>query len=185
MRVAIAFALAFGLIAVVAVFSYSAAFNAGNAAEQAIKYEWENNRNILAQYGQRVQEAAQVPGMQRDDLVAIFTGALEARYGKDGADATLLWLQEQNPNLDQQTYIQLQRIIEAGRVEFQTAQTKLLDRKRAYETQLGSLWRGMWLRIAGYPRIDLDQYRVVTSARADDAFQRGQEEPIQLRPTPR
>lgn len=166
----------------VPVISYINAYNAGNAVEQALKAAKENNENILAQYGQKIQEAAQIPTMQRDDLLAIFTGAIQARYGADGSQAAFQWLQEQNPNLDQQTYVQLQRMIEAGRNDFTTGQTKMIDIKRGYETQLGSFWRGTWLKIAGYPKIDLAEYKIVSTGRAQDAFEKGVEDaPIKLR----
>jgi hypothetical protein len=161
--------------------SYVSAFNAGNRHEQAIKAAYTNNENILAQYGQKIQEAAQIPGMQRDDLVTIFTGSLEARYGADGSKAAFQFLQEQNPTLEQASYTQIQRMIEAGRNEFTAAQTSLIDRERAYETELGSFWRGTWLGVAGYPKINLDEFKIISTGRAQDAFRTGVEAPISLR----
>lgn len=162
--------------------SYISAYNIGNRLERAIVATHENNRNILAQYGNRVAEAAQVPGMQRDDLSAVVTAALEGRYGDDGSQAVFQFIQEQNPQIDSTVYVQLQRIIEAGRTEFASAQTKLVDQKRVYETALGSFWQGTWMSVAGYPRIDLSEYTIVSTARADEAFRTGVEAPMQLRP---
>ena len=161
--------------------SYVSAYNTGNRLEQNIKATHENNRNILAQYGNKIAEAAQVPAMQRDDLSAVVTAALEGRYGENGSQAVFQWIQEQNPTIDSTVYVQLQRMIEAGRNEFTTAQTKLTDQKRVYETSLGSFWQGTWLSVAGYPRIDLAEYKIVSTIRADDAFKSGIEEPLQLK----
>lgn len=163
--------------------SYISAYNTGNRMERAIVATDENNRNILAQYGNRVAEAAQVPSMQRDDLTTVVTAALEGRYGDDGSRAVFQWIQEQNPTVDPTVYVQLQRMIESGRIEFATAQTKLVDQKRIYETALGSFWQGTWMSVAGYPKIDLAEYQIVSTARADAAFETGVEEPMQLRPT--
>lgn len=160
--------------------SYVSAYNTGNRLEQNIKATYENNRNILAQYGNKIAEAAQVPAMQRDDLSAVVTAALEGRYGENGSQAVFQWIQEQNPTIDSTVYVQLQRMIEAGRNEFTTAQTMLTDQKRVYETSLGSFWQGTWLGVAGYPRIDLAEYKIVSTARADDAFETGIEEPMKL-----
>jgi hypothetical protein len=178
-------------VSVVAVlgFSYISASNRGNRSEQDINAAYENNQNILAQYGQKVQEAAGVTTLQRDDLIAVFTGANESRYGKTGSAATIQWIQEQNPTLDQATYIKVQQIIEAGRNEFQAAQTRLVDSKRSYRTSLGNFWGGMWLGVAGYPRIKIgypigseDAYPVISTGRAQDAFKTGKEDgPIKLR----
>jgi hypothetical protein len=169
-----------GIIAISTI-SYISAYNLGNRLEQRIIATYENNRNVLAQYGNRVSEAAQIPAMQRDDLTQVVTAALEGRYGSDGSQAVFQWIQEQNPQIDSTVYIQLQRIIEAGRIEFANEQTKLVDQKRVYETALGSFWQGTWLSIAGYPEINLDEYQIVSTSRANEAFDTGLEEPIQLR----
>jgi hypothetical protein len=73
-------------------------------------------------------------------------------------------------------------MVEAGRIEFAAAQTKLVDQKRVYETALGSFWQGTWMTVAGYPKIDLAEYQIVSTTRADEAFKTGVEEPMQLRP---
>ena len=162
--------------------SYISAANTGNRMERTIVATDENNRNILAQYGNRIAEAAQIPSMQRDDLTAVVTAALEGRYGDDGSKAVFQFIQEQNPQIDSAVYTQLQRMIEAGRIEFAAAQTKMVDQKRVYETALGTFWQGTWMGVAGYPKIDLAEYQIVSTARADEAFKTGVEEPMQLRP---
>lgn len=171
-----------GMAILIAVMSYIGANNYGVEVESKIKAEYTNNQNILAQYGQKLQEAAQVPDMQRDDFSKVAREAIEARYGAEGSKAMFQWIQEQNPQLDSKVYLKLQQIIESGRDEFKNSQTKLIDVKRSYETNLGYFWRGMWLRIAGFPKINLDDYKVVVTDRAAEAFKSGKEEaPIKLR----
>lgn len=169
------------LIGIVTI-SYVSAYNYGNEMERSLVAVQDNNKNILAQYGQKVQEAAQVPGMQRDDMMKVVVAALEGRYGADGSKATFQWIQEQNPNIDSKVYLKIQQIIESGRNEFQNGQTRMLDVKRSYETSLGYLWRGTWMRIAGYPKIDLASFKIVSTDRADAAFSAGKEDgPLKLR----
>ncbi len=161
---------------------YISAYNTGNQLENNITAAWENNENILAQYGQKIQELAQVPAMQRDDVAKVLSGALESRYGANGSQATMQWIREQNPNIDTKVYSQIMRVIEAGRNEFQNAQTDLVRVKMIYKTELGSFWKGMWLSVAGYPKIDLAKYKVITTNRAAKAFATGVEDaPIKLR----
>lgn len=184
------------LVAGVCGLSYVLAYNSANRAEQAILATYDNNENVLAQYGQKIAEAAQVVEIQRDDLVAIFTGALNARYGAQGSQGAMQWIQEQNPQLDSGTYKQIQQMVEAGRNEFRAAQTRLVDVKRGYCTNLGSLWTGTWMSVAGYPRLNvgfnrtigscdgksLDDYPIITTDRASETFEKGRESgPIQLR----
>lgn len=177
----------FAVLAGVLAGSYISAYNSGNSYEQRIIAAWENNENVLAQYGQKITEAAQITDMQRDDVADILTGGLEARYGTDGSRAAFQWIQEQNPNVDSTVYVKIQQLVEAGRNEFKVAQTQLVDVKRGYRTDLGSFWRGTWLGIAGYPRINVgfrggpDDYKPITTRRASDAFESGVEEAIQIR----
>ena len=162
--------------------SYVTSYNYGNRAEKNIVAIWENNQNILAQYTQKVQEAAQVPGMMKDDVKEVVSAALSGRYGPDGSKAVFQWIQEQNPTVDAGIYRKIQQIIEAGRDEFKVSQTRLIDAKRAYSTNLGYLWKGLWMRIAGYPKINLDDYKAITNDYATKAFETGKEDgPIKLR----
>lgn len=169
-----------GFIAICAL-SYVSAYNTGNRLEASIRATYADNQNILSQYSNAVAEAAQVPGMMRDDLSEVIKDALESRYGDDGARAVFQSIQEQNPQVDGALYVKIQQIIQAGRKDFENGQRKLLDQKRVYETALGSFWKGMWLGISGYPKIDLDEYDIVTNARTDEAFETKSEEAIQLR----
>lgn len=167
-----------GLIAVIAI----SAYNEGNRFEQTIKATFANNENILAQYGQKVLEASQVTEMNRDDILKTTRAAVEGRYGAEGSKAIFQAINESNPTVDPMLYRKVQQIIEAGREEFKNNQTRLIDVKRSYETALGSFPKGMIMRFVGYPRIDLDKYRFITTDAAAGAFQTGKESgPIKLR----
>lgn len=176
-------ALVISFAAITAIVSYVSANNQGARMENQIKAEFENNKNILATYSQKVAEAAQVPEMYRDDLHKVVVEAIQSRYGAEGSKATFQWLKEQNPSLDPALYTKLQQIIEAGRDEFKNSQTRLIDVKRNYQTNLDFFWSGLWLRIAGFPKINLDDYKIVTTDKVEKAFATGREDgPIQLRP---
>ena len=162
--------------------SYVSAVNYGAAAEAGIKAAYTNNQNVLAQYSQKVQEVVQVPAMYTEDFAKVTRAAIEGRYGADGSRAVFQWLKEQNPQLDSKVYVKIQQVVESGRDEFKTAQTRLIDEKRVYETALNTFWRGLWLRVAGYPKINLDDYKVITTAQTDATFAAGKETaPIKLR----
>jgi hypothetical protein len=165
--------LAVGLIIASLIGSSVSYFNYGVRAEQGIKSAYENNENILAQYSLRVSEAAQVPAKYTEDLRAVYSDAMTGRYGENGSGAVMQWIQEQNPQLSPEMYTNLQNIMVAGRTKFENAQTELVDRKRAYNTELGSAWSGFVLGIVGYPKIDLDDYNIITSLHAKDAFESG------------
>lgn len=179
----VALSLLVGLVAIcgIVAISYISAYNFGARMENQLEASLENSKNILSNYGKLVAEAAQIPEMQRDDLIDVVTAALDARYGDEGSKAMFQFIQEQNPQIDSSVYVQLQRIIEAGRIEFRNSQTIVLDQKRIYENGLDSFWKGTWLSVAGYPKVDMKQFEIVSSIRADEAFDTKLEEAIQLR----
>lgn len=182
MKTLIAILGVLGVMIAVVVGSYVSNYNYGNEAENQIKAQYKDMENILAQYSLKVQEVAQVPGMMADDFSKIVKDSMSGRYGPDGSKATFQWIKENYPGqLDASLYKQIQQVMEAGRNKFENAQTKFIDTKRAYETNLGYLWKGMWLRIAGYPKIDLDDYKIITSGHAQRAFETGVDEVIKVR----
>ena len=168
-------AVAFTLVA-----SYVTNANYGNRAERQIVATWEDNENILAQYSLKVMEVAQVPSMYKKDVIEIYGAALEGRYGENGSQAMFQFLKEQNPQIDASLYTNIQQIMEAGRNEFRVAQTRLIDQKRSYETNLGYVWKGFWLDMAGYPQLDLANYEAITSDYAVEAFETGVDKGITL-----
>jgi hypothetical protein len=155
--------------------------NFGNQQDNLVRAEYQNMENILAQYSLQVGEAAQIPSMQAEDLSRIFTNTLDARYGSNGSQATFQWLQEQNPALDQATYANIQNIISAGRNRFENAQTRFIDVKRLYENAIGNVWSGFWLGVAGYPKINLSEFVIISSGHAQQSFADGVDPGIQLR----
>ena len=162
--------------------SYVSNYNLGARSEAGLVAARDNSQNILTQYEQKVLEASQVPAMQRDDLKDIFKTAMTARYGEDGSKAVFQFLKEHNPTLDQTTYRQIQQIIEAGRNDFKVSQTYMIDRRKEYQTSLNSFWSGLWLRVAGYPKVDLNLFNPIVTDRTNDVFETGIEKaPLKLR----
>jgi hypothetical protein len=162
-----------GIAAIVMVSSYYGAYNYGADAETTIDAEYTNMENILGQYSLKVAEAAQVPGMYKDDLKEVMTSVMSARQGEGGSKAAFQWFKEHDVNIDSAMYTKIQQIIEGGRNKFANTQTKFIDTKRAYEATLKKdllLSRGWWLAVANYPKIDLDEYAIISSGHAKEAF---------------
>lgn len=169
------------LLALACFTSYIGAYNYGNTQEKLLDAKWQDNQNVLGQYTLKVGEMAQVPEAYRDDLLQVITKQFQGRYGADGSKATWQWLQEHNLNLDPAMYNRLQQTMESGRNDFKVSQTELIDIKRSYETALGSFWQGLWLKAAGYPKVDLGKYKVVLAADTAQKFTSGVDNGIQLR----
>lgn len=168
-------------IAISVVVSYVSAANKGNRMEVTLNTTWTNNQNILGQYTLKLQEVASVPEMYKNDLKEIVSAEMSGRYGTDGSKANMQWIKEHSQNFDSSMYTKVQQVVEAGRNEFQNAQTRMLDEKRVYETDLGSVWTGFWLKVAGYPKIDLTKFKPVVAKDTAKVFETGVQDPIKLR----
>ncbi|MHA1288158.1 MAG: hypothetical protein ACTSPB_12210, partial [Candidatus Thorarchaeota archaeon] len=127
-----------------------------------------------------------VPAMYRNDIKDIYRDVLKGRYGENGSQAMFQFLKEQNPQIDAGLYKAIQQAMEAGRNEFRVAQTRLVDQKRVYVTNLGYVWKGFWLETAGYPTLNVgfagsaDDFEIITSEYAIDAFETGVDKGIVL-----
>lgn len=185
--VALIFAL--GLVAILGIgglvcaTSYISANDTGAQYEASIKAKYLNAKQVLGGYSAKLQDAAQIPGMQTDDLVKVITASNSARYGAGGSQAMFQMLKEQNPTLDQSTYKRLMTIVESGRDDWKNLQTGILDQCASYEMLRNQFWSGLWLRLAGFPRDkDLAIYcKPITSAYSDAAYEKGQADSIKLR----
>lgn len=171
-----------GVLLMVIVPSYISAANYGNRTEQALEAKYQDNENIYAQGTQAVMEIAQVPTMYKNDLLELVKADIQGRYGKDGSQATMQWLKERQLSLDASMYKAIQQQILAFRNKFENSQRELLDKRRAYQTALGNVWEGFWLARAGYPKIDLKKYDIVTTDKARQTFETKRDTGIQLRP---
>lgn len=165
------------LLLLIPVVSYISAKNSGAQYESSIKAAHADGKNVYTQYVQQVKEAAQIPDMQVEGLVKVVTAAIEARYGKDGSKAMFQFLQEQNPNMNQETYLRIQDIIISGRKDFRDSQSRLIDLRRSYELSLNSFWSGLWLDIAGFPKMNMGtDYLPISSVAADAVYEKGRED---------
>jgi len=173
-------------IAFVIIGSYVTNANYGNRAERGLEAVKADNMNIRSTHSLKIMELAQIPAMYKNDIIEIYTAAISARYGEEGSQAMFQFLKEQNPNIDASVYKAIQQEITAGRNEFKVAQTRLVDQKRVYVTNLGYVWKGFWLEQAGYPMLNVgfqggsDDFGVVLSGDTNEIFESGIDKPLVL-----
>ncbi len=175
----------FVLTIVAGIGNYYSAYGYGAEQDNLVKSKYENLENVLAQGTTKVKELAQVPGMKTDDLKDVMKGAMEGRYGENGSQAVFQWIQEAYPGqVSDELYAGISRAIEATRNEFKTAQTAFIGVKQRYQTNIDKdalFMKGWWLNIAGYPKINLEDYKTVSSTHAKKAFDTGVDDGVQLR----
>ena len=168
------------VLGAILVMSYISAANFGNRTEMTLKAKMEDNENIYANGTQAIMEIAQVPAMYKNDLLEIVKADIQGRYGPNGSQATFQFLNERNIPIDQSMYKAIQQQILAFRGKFEIAQREMLDQRRAYETALGTFPKSMFLSMAGYPKLDLSKYTIVTTDKARQTFETKRDSGIQL-----
>ena len=163
------------------ILSYIGAYDKGVRYEQEIKAAWENNEQILGSFKVKLMNAIGTSKMNAGQVTALIEAANKARYGGEGSKASWQWLQENNLQLDQSINKQILQIVEAGQDEFKVAQTRMIDTKRSYSTAIEKqylLGEGWWLKMAGFPRINLADYKTISSEGAQEAFKTGVDKPV-------
>lgn len=164
------------------VFGYIGFSNDANKFEVDIKAKYADNKNVYDNGWKKVTEVAQVPALQVDALKELYSATMTGRYGANGSKAFLQFIKEQNPNLDQSTFVKIQQDIESFRNEFQSNQTALVSRKQSYETFLTATTSGRFYNMVGsYPHIDLTKFDIVTSDKTEKTFDTKRDEPLKLK----
>src|SRR3989344_9702762 len=82
--------------------------NEANRNENGIKAQYDNNRNVYDNGWKKVKEMAQVPELYTEQLKDLYDGTMTGRYGPNGSQALLQFIQEQNPSLDATLFRQIQ-----------------------------------------------------------------------------
>ena len=149
--------------------------------EIKIKANFKDLQNVKSNYTMKVREMAQVPDMYADKLKEVVGAAIEGRYGKDGSKAVFQMLTEQNPTLDPSMYIRVQQVMEAGRNDFQVAQTSHNMILANYELMLSKFPDSFFFKMVGYPKIDLSKYQIIISGETQHQFETGVDEKINLK----
>jgi hypothetical protein len=152
--------------------------------EAGIQAQYDQDQNNYDNFIKTVKESAQIPEMYTDDLVKVAKAAIGSRYGADGSKALFQFIKEHNPNVDSAIYTKIQQQIESGHLNFEQNQKMLLDKKRVYQTTLGTWPNSMFAGAMGFPKIDLSKFGIVTSEETAKAFATGKAPPMQLRPKP-
>jgi hypothetical protein len=170
----------FGFFGASFVLGYFSFTSTANQYENGIEAQYSENQNTYDNGWKKVVEAAQITELQAAQLKGLYVDVLK---GLKDSNAMLLALGQFNPNMDQGTHKKVQQLIEAFRNDFRERQSELIARKNEYKNYLTVNWSGRFFNmIAGYPKIDLKKFDIVTSNRTEDAFKTKRDEPLNLGP---
>lgn len=162
--------------------------NTAMSFENDIPAQYTQTQNVYDNGWKKVVEVAQVPAMQAAQVKDVYDGVMKGRYGADGSKAMIQVLQEQNPNLPTETYVTIQRTVEAFHDEFQSSQQNLIARKQEYAKFITATTAGLFYNWLGkFPHIHIgvptgtqDDYQIVTSDKTQGDFQRHKADALDL-----
>lgn len=149
--------------------------------ESGIKAQYDQNQNNYDNYWKKLKEAAQVPEMYTEEMKKVWDSVMTGRYGNEGSKAMFNWIKEQNPQIDSSLFKKIQDIIESGRNSFEADQKMLIDKRRGYENYRGVFPNSLIAGLLGFPKINLNEYRIVTSEETENVFKTKKSEPIKIR----
>lgn len=142
--------------------------------ENNIKQLNTQSENVLSTTTIKIQNAVGLNASYTKALKEVVTAAVEGRYGKDGSQATMQWIQEQNPVYDSKVIMKVHDIIDGGGTEFKISQDRKTEVCTQYETLRDYLVRGTLLKLAGFPKKDVEKMcRIVSDKDSRDAFESG------------
>jgi hypothetical protein len=173
-----------GLILLVGIAAWSifgSAYNTANNSEINIEGNFKDLQNVKSSYTMKIREMAQVPEMYAEKLKEVVGAAMEGRYGADGSKAVFQMITEQNPTVDPTMYNRVQQVMEAGRNDFQQAQTKHNDILIAYKKVLTTFPNNIVYGMLGYPKLDLSKYQIIIASETRKQFETGTDEKINLK----
>lgn len=169
------------LLIFIIVGSYIAMNNQGTKFENQITQLQQDSQSSLSNLTMRIAEMAQIPTMATSQLKEIIEKQMTGRYGQDGSKAMFQFFKEQNLQVDSKLYTNVQSEIAGGRKDFEISQNRLISQCAPYKNQLGYIWSGFWLRLTGYPRIDLSKIcRVISDDKTNSTFETSKQTIIKL-----
>lgn len=165
----------FGMIACGTLVDFS---NTSVELEAAIKTQYKANQAVHDKVWKTIAQDANVATAHADRVKEIVIGSIEGRYGNDTNVVFKAINEATGQTLPTELFAKVQQVIEAGQAEFANNQRELLSKKQTYELHLHRFPNSIYASMLGYPRIDMDQFDIVTSERTDRAFADKKEEPL-------
>lgn len=135
------------------------------------------SENVLSTTTIKLQDAVGLNKQYTESLKEVVRAAVEGRYGKNGSGAAMQWIQEQNPTVDSKLFMKVHDIIDGGGTEFKISQDRKIELCTEYEKMRDLLVRGFFMKLAGFPKKDVEQMCILVSDEASAAaFKTGKRE---------
>ena len=142
----------------------------------AMESKQKDNTSEFDNMYKKISQVAQVSEKQMESLKEIFVAHAQSRAGEGGQGGAMMnWIKESIPNIDVDTFKNLQNIITAYRDRWTMQQKILVDLERERTQMFRTVYSGFVLSVAGR-RVEDVKIQLVTSSRTEKAFDTGKDD---------
>jgi hypothetical protein len=177
-KIVIGLGLTFVLVGLFACGSLMSFNNTSVDLETQISAQYEANQAVYDKTWKSIVQTANVADAHAEKFKDIVVKSVEGRYGNDSGLLFKAISESSGQALPVELFAKVQQIIEAGQAEFTANQKILISKKQTYERHLKTFPNTVYAGMLGYPRIKLDEFKIVTSDKTDAAFSAGKDEPV-------
>jgi len=164
-----------GIIAVVVLGMSYSYYNTFNGKEIEINAVDKDMQNVHASIYKQMKAQGMSVEKYGQMVIDALKVSMNGRYGKDGSQAAMQWIKEQNPSIDPKMFKKLQQIIEAGYNKFEAVQRKKIDMTAKYEKVATNLPGVIFAKVMGFPRKPFSELgRIITSKETKQDFASGE-----------
>lgn len=170
------------LVGIVAIlfFSYVASHNRGNAFEADLRKSHAAMETTLSSCTTDIRNISKIPDQYAEQLKDVIKAEMDGRYGGQGTDRVAKFVSERGINFDSSMLQKVQNRVSACETQFKNAQDRMADTREEYNKALGSFWGGQFMSLAGYPKMDLDKFKVIMDESSARQFETGKREDYDL-----
>lgn len=126
-----------------------------------IEAKFKDNQQIYSSIRIKIEQSGLVANEYADKVIQAFNQAIANRYGGGGVQGAMLWIKEQNPNIDPGVYTKIQQLVEAEFSKFEANQTTLLDMGRTYKDTISTFPNNVIASILGYDNQKIEPYMTI------------------------
>jgi len=152
--------------------------------DKAVRFEanieklHQSSQSMLSNGTLTILDKAKIQQNYAKDFKEVLEKSIGARSQSESG-LVMKWVKEMNPTLNSQVYLDLSSYIEGMRRDFHLSQNRLMDACASYEIARKSAISGLFMKMNGFPTIDLNKRcTVLSDSITNEAFETGIQKPL-------
>jgi len=145
-----------GFLVLVGIISQVTVRALGERMEASIVADYERLEAINSRYTERIAEISPGTDTLQKALKEIITRYFNAKIGSAHEWEVFNWLETQQVPVSDFRHDKIMDLIHQGRKEYRDTVISIRKARDSYREALASFYSGLWLRLNGFPRIDVE-----------------------------